>query len=398
MASSVDPRFGVALREFRERRGLSFRSLGQLAHRSKSHLQELEAGVKAPTLDTARHLDRILGAGGVLARLVDAPIDHAAEAGELRARVAASDVSGEVLDRIEQGVDDLASSYPTLAPVDLLPLVRWHLAVVRRLLDGRVTLAQQRRLLVAGAWLAVLRATVHIDLRQRVAAAAHLRAARDLAEHAEHGEIQAWCLETRAWDVLTQGDYRRALDLSNQAQRVAPKGSSARIQATAQEARAWARMGEVGATRRVLDRVERLTANLPVPERAEHHYRYDPAKAAAYTATTLAWAGDPGAEQVARAVLADLDPHGTGGARPRRSASARLDLGLALVAAGQPDEAVALGVQAVASGRVVPSNWWRAAELLTKVEQSGAPEAATLRDLCVEYAPGRRLPADSKPG
>lgn len=308
MASSVDPRFGVALREFRERRGLSFRSLGQLAHRSKSHLQELEAGIKAPTLDTARHLDRILGAGGVLARLVDAPIDHAAEAGELRARVAASDVSGEVLDRIEQGVDDLASSYPTLAPADLLPLVRRHLAVVRRLLDGRVTLAQQRRLLVAGAWLAVLRATVHIDLRQRVAAAAHLRAARDLAEHAEHGEIQAWRLETQAWDVLTQGDYRRALDLSNQAQRVAPKGSSAHIQATAQEARAWARMGEVGATRRVLDRVERLTANLPVPERAEHHYRYDPAKAAAYTATTLAWAGDPGAEQVARAVLADVDP------------------------------------------------------------------------------------------
>jgi hypothetical protein len=157
-------------------------------------------------------------------------------------------------------------------------------------------------------------------------------------------------------------------------------------------------MGDVGATRRALDRIERLTANLPVPERAEHHYRYDPAKAAAYTATTLAWAGDPGAEQVARAVLADLDPDGDGGARPRRSASARLDLGLALVAAGQPDEAVVLGTQAVASGRVVPSNWWRAAELLAKVEQTGVPEAATLRDLCTEYAPGRRPPADSTAG
>ena len=398
MASSVDPRFGVALREFRERRGLSLRSLGQLAHRSKSHLHELEAGLKAPTVDTARHLDRILDAGGVLARLVDAPIDHAAEAGELRARVAASDVSNDMLERIEQGVDDLASSYPTMAPADLLPLVRRHLSYVVRLLDGRVTLAQQRRLLVAGGWLAVLRATVHIDLRQRNAAAAHLRAARDLAEHAEHAEIQAWCLETRAWDVLTQGDYRSALDLSQQAQRVAPQGSSARIQATAQEARAWARIGDVAATRRTLDRVERSAANLPVPERAEHHYRYDPAKAAAYTATTLAWAGDPGAEQVARAVLADLDPYGDGGARPRRSASARLDLGLALVAAGQPDEAVALGAQAVASGRVVPSNWWRAAELLAKVEDLGVPEAAMFREVCVEYAPSRRSTADSTPG
>ncbi|SCF33518.1 Helix-turn-helix domain-containing protein [Micromonospora purpureochromogenes] len=398
MASFVDPRFGVALREFRERRGLSLRSLGQLAHRSKSHLHELETGLKAPTVDTARHLDRILDAGGVLARLIDAPIDHAAEAGELRARVVASDVSKDVLGRIEQGVDDLASAYPTMAPADLLPLVRRHLAYVGRLLDGRVTLAQQRRLLVAGGWLAVLRATVHIDLRQRSAAAAHLRAGHDLAEHAEHAEIRAWCLETRAWDVLTQGDYRAALDLSRQAQRVAPKGSSAYIQATAQEARAWARMGDVGATRRALDRVERLAANLPVPERAEHHYRYDPAKAAAYTATTLSWAGDPGAEQVARAVLADLDPDGDGGARPRRSASARLDLGLALVAAGQSDEAVALGAKAVASGRVVPSNWWRATELLAKVEQAGVPEAATLRDLCIEFAPGRRPSADSTSG
>ncbi|MCN0154618.1 helix-turn-helix domain-containing protein [Salinispora arenicola] len=398
MASSVDPRFGVALRHFRERRGLSLRSLGQLAHRSKSHLHELEAGLKASMVDTARHLDRVLGAGGVLARLVDAPVDHVAEAGELRARVAASDVSGDVLERIEQGTDDLASSYPTLTPVDLLPLVRRHLAYVGRLLDGRVTLAQRRRLLVAGGWLAVLRATVHIDLRQRTAAAAHVRAARDFAEHAEHAEIQAWCLETRAWAGLTQGDYRAALDLSEQAQRVAPRGSSARIQATAQEARVWARLGDVGATRRALDRVERLTANLPVPERAEHHYRYDPAKAAAYTATTLAWAGDPGAEQVARAVLGDLDPHGDGGARPRRSASARLDLGLALVAAGQPDEAVALGAQAVASGRVVPSNWWRAVELLTKVEQTGVPEAAMLRDLCTEYTPGQRPPADRTTG
>ncbi|SDY03973.1 Helix-turn-helix domain-containing protein [Micromonospora pattaloongensis] len=398
MASSVDPRFGIALRDLREQCGLSLRSLGQLAHRSKSHLHELETGLKAPTVDTARHLDQILKARGELARLVDAPIDHAAEAAELRARVAASDVSRDVLDRIEQGVDDLASCYPTMAPADLLPLVRRHLAYVGRLLNGRVTLAQRRRLLVAGGWLAVLRATVHVDLRQRNAAAAHLRAARDLAEHADHAEIQAWCLETRAWDVLTQGDYRTALDLSHQAQRVAPKGSSAYIQATAQEARAWARMGDVGATRRALDRVERLTANLPVPERAEHHYRYDPAKAAAYAATTLAWAGDPCAEQVARAVLADLDPDGDGGARPRRSASARLDLGLALVAAGQPDEAVALGAQAVASGRVVPSNWWRAAELLAKVEQAGVPEAATLRDLCTEYAPGRRPAADSTAG
>ncbi|MEW2430821.1 helix-turn-helix transcriptional regulator [Micromonospora sp. NPDC047644] len=387
MTSHVDRRFGAMLRQLREETGLSLWALAQLTHRGKSHLHELEIGSKAPTADTAQHLDQVLNAGGALARLVTAPIDHEAEADDLLQRIAASDVSNHTLTRIEQGVDDLASLYPTTAPTDLLPMVRQHLAHVGRLLAGRATVAQQRRLVVAGGWLAVLRATVHIDLQQPGAASAHLTAASGLADHADHPEILGWCLETRAWEVLTTGDYRGALRLAQQAQEVAPIGSSAHIQATAQEARAWARMGDVRKTRQTLDRVERLTSNLPAPERAEHHYRYDPSKAQAYMATTLAWAGDPGAERVARQVLAHLDPRGDGGERPRRSASARLDLGLALASSGRPDEAAAFAAEAVASGRVVPSNWWRAREVWRRVEQSGAPEAADLRDVLQQFKP-----------
>ncbi|WBB77750.1 helix-turn-helix domain-containing protein [Micromonospora sp. WMMD882] len=383
----VDPRFGVRLRALRADRGLSLRALAQLTHRGKSHLHELETGEKAPTVETARHLDRVLDAGGSLVELVAAPVDHHAEADDLLARVRASDVSAETLARIEAAVDDLASAYPTTPPAELLPRVRRHLAYVVRLLDGRVTLAQRRRLVVAGAWLTVLRATVHVDLDQRGPADAHLKAARDLAGHAEHPEIQGWCLETRAWDVLTQGDYRRALELSQQAQRVAPRGSSAHLQATAQEARAWARMGEVRQTRLTLERLDQLVSNLPVPERAEHHYRYDPTKARAYAATTLAWAGDPAAEQVARAVLTELDPRGDGGERPRRSASARLDLALALLAADRPDEAGAVATRAITSGRVVPSNWWRAREVLRRVEPTGVAEAVVLREAYETYRP-----------
>ena len=385
--SHVDPRFGAQLRLLRASRGLSLRALGQLAHRGKSHLHDLETAAKAPTPETARHLDEVLQAGGALVRLVGQPVDHDAEADELPARVRASDVSAETLARIEAGVDDLASAYATTRPVDLLPMVRRHLAYVGRLLDGRGTLAQRRRLIVAGGWLTVLRATVHIDLEQRSTAGVHLAAAAKLAEHGEHAEIQAWCLETRAWDRLTSGDHRQAIELAQQAQRVAPGESSAHIQATAQEARVWARVGDVRRTRDALDRLERVTANLSVPERAEHHYRYDPTKALAYTATTLSWAGDPAAEQVARIVLAELDPRGDGGDRPRRSASARLDLALALVAADQPDEASVVAAEAIRSGRVVPSNWWRAREVLRRVEQTGAKDASALREVYESHRP-----------
>ena len=77
-------------------------------------------------------------------------------------------------------------------------------------------------------------------------------------------------------------------------------------------------------------------------------------------ATTLSWLGDPVGEHVARQVLARLESSVDGPPRPRRAASARIDLSLALLAAGKPDEAGDVALQAVTSGRLVPSNYWRA--------------------------------------
>ena len=386
----VDPRFPAELQRLRQASGLSLRGLSALSYRSKSHLQELESGKKQPSPEIAEQLDRLLRGGGQLAALVAPPSQPASvadesDALELAQRVAASDVSAETLDRIESAVDNMASAYATTLPAALLPMTRRYQAYVSRLLDARATLDQHRRLVVAGGWLSLLRATLHIDLRHRTAADAHLAAAADLAEHAEHNEIQAWCLETRAWDVLTTGDYSAALALSRQAQAVAPKGSSAHIQSTAQEARAWARMKDQRETRRVLDRVEALVSPLPTPDRPEHHYQYDPAKASAYIATTLAWAGDPAAEEYARTVVNEMAA--AGASRPRRYASARMDLGLALLTSGKPDEASAVATAAITSGRVVPSNWWRATELLAAVEKTGISEAADLRDAYETYRP-----------
>ncbi|WP_326561915.1 helix-turn-helix domain-containing protein [Micromonospora sp. NBC_01796] len=379
--------FGESLRRHRLAHNLSLRGLGNLAHRSKSHLQELESGRKQPSIDTARHLDDLLGAGGRLVTLASTSAPEAVrgedEALELASLLDASDVAPELVNRFEFAVDELASSYPTTAPMDLLPVVRDNLAQLGTALRKRTTLDQQRRLLVAAGWLALLRATLHIDLRHQRAADAHLTTAEQLAKHVGHAEIRAWSLETRAWDVLTAGDYRRALDLAEQARAMAPRGSSAHIQATAQTGRAWARMGNRRQTRRVLDEVERLVSPLQTPDRPEHHYQYDPAKALSYTATTLAWSGDPAAEEYARTIVADLDVAG----RPRRAASARLDLGLALLAAGRPDEASMVTTEAITSGRVVPSNWWRATEVLSAVESSGIREANDLRDAYETHRP-----------
>lgn len=335
-----------------------------------------------------RVMPAALDGGLVTSTALPSAIDEdGLDAVELANRVMATDVSEETLERLEAAVDGLAMAYATTPPEHLVPRAQRQLQYVARLLEGRTTLGQHRRLLVAGGWLALLAATLRIDLRHRVAAGAYLGTARQMAEHAEHAEIQAWILETRAWEVLTLGDYRRAVDLSQQAQAIAPRGSSAHIQATAQEGRAWARMGKASETRDALLRVEQLVSPLARPERPEHHYQYDPAKALSYTATTLAWVGDPGAEEYARAVIAELESAPDGVVRPRRTATARLDLGVALLAADKPDEAAAAATAAITSGRVVPSTWWRAAEILAGVERAGIAEARALRDAFETYRP-----------
>lgn len=383
--------FAEELRRLRTQRGLSYRGLAVLAHCSKSQIQDLETGRRRPTAAIARGLDEAFGTHGRLAGMLGPTRsglpdedESGIEAIELSRRVTASDVSNETLDSLERAADRMAMAYATTPPAELLPRVGRHLDYVSSLVDARKTLVQQRRLVIVGGWLSLLRATLHIDLRQSAAADAYLLTAAEMAGQAGHREIAAWVLETRAWDVLTAGDFRQALQLSQRAQAIAPRGSSALVQATAQEGRAWARLGDRTRTSKMLGRVEQLTGNRPAPEHPEHHYQYDPAKARSYTATTLAWSGDPAAEIVAREVITEL---AADGARPRRMASAQLDLSLALLAADKPDEAASAASQAFRSGRIVPSNWWRAREVMAGVLLSGVPEAGELRDEYETFRP-----------
>jgi transcriptional regulator with XRE-family HTH domain len=382
--------FAEELRRLRAQRGLSVRELAALAHCGKSHVHDLETARRRPTPAIARALDDALAAHGRLAAMLAPAVPSAGlaeiDSTELARRVSASDVSNATLDQLERAADKMAMAYATTPPADLLPGVHRFLAYVTSLVDARKTLAQQRRLLVVGGWFALLRATLHIDLRQSAAADAYLMTASQLADQAEHPEIAAWCLETKAWEVLTSGDFHRALELSRHAQAIAPQGGSALVQATAQEGRAWARIGDQAQTRAALDRVQRLSDARRTPEHPEHHYQYDPAKARSYAATTLAWSGDPAAEAVAREVISELEADG---ARPRRAASARLDLGLALLTADKPDEAAATASRAITSGRIVASNWWRVREVVAGVQRSGVREALDLRDEYETFRPDR---------
>ncbi|MGB6161198.1 MAG: XRE family transcriptional regulator [Pseudonocardiaceae bacterium] len=302
------------------------------------------------------------------------------EALELARRVAASDVSTETLRRLEDMVDELAVKYSVTPPRELLDPVRRHVSYCLRLLDARKTLDEHRRLLIVGAWLSLIAATLYVDLERRAAANSWLATAASLAQQAGQSEIYAWRYETEAWQVLIDGDYHQAVELSQAAQRLAPHGSSAAIQATAQECRAWARLGKAKETYNALNRVERFVSHIAKSEKPEHHYHYDPDKAEAYVATTLAWLGDVASEHHARHVVVRLTQDAEAGRWPRRLASANIDLVLALLLTDRLDEACAVTQAAMLSGRLVASNHWRALEVVRTVETRALPEACDLRE------------------
>ena len=146
--------------------------------------------------------------------MAEAVDDDEIEALEPANRVAASDVGAETVGRLESAVDDLATGYTSTLPAELLARTRRYLSYGTRLLGPgvRKTLAEHRQLVVVSAWLSLLAATLHIDLKQRKAAEARPETAVSLARHAGHREIGAWVYETRAWEVLTEGDYPRSAD------------------------------------------------------------------------------------------------------------------------------------------------------------------------------------------
>lgn len=384
--------FAAELARQRANAGLSLANVADQAHINRGYLWHVEHGRRWPTETVARALDAALDADGALLAIWGAAdrVPHArttntdgqpTELLELAARAQASDVSLTTLDLLDTSVDTLAQSYTRLRPAELLLSVRTSARQISRLLDGRATLDQRRRLLVTAGWLALLAATLHVDLGQRGAATLARNVAGSLGRETKYDELGAWAVEIDTWTALVDQDWPQAAKLASAGEALAPAGSSAAVQLAAQSARAAARLGDGpevrAALRRCVAALDRQSQDRP----HDHHFYFDGSKLDLYVGTTLAWLGDPAAETYARHVAAQYE---TGG-QIRRLVTARLDLGLVLARLSRPDEAAALGVLILESNDLVPSNAWRADELIAAVSRHpGVPEVEALRELVAQ--------------
>lgn len=140
-------------------------------------------------------------------------------------------------------------------------------AWLRRVADfqgQRLTLSQHREILTQAGWIALLIACVEYDSGDRQAAETTRQAAMGLGTEADHGEIRAWAHEIRAWIDLTTGNYHGVVAAARAGIEAAP-GHSVAIQLAAQEAKAWARIGDRRATEVALDRGRKLLEAMPYP-------------------------------------------------------------------------------------------------------------------------------------
>ncbi|WP_231642258.1 hypothetical protein [Nocardia sp. NRRL S-836] len=116
------------------------------------------------------------------------------------------------------------------------------------------------------------------------------------------------------------------------------------VQLIAQEAKAWARMGEQDEMERPLDRGRSLLDSMPYPDNIENHFVVDPDKFDFYAMDCYRHIGnDRLASGLAEEIIrSGIDSRGFERA-PMRIAEARVTLGVAAARGGDLDGAIAFG-------------------------------------------------------
>ncbi|MEO3852477.1 XRE family transcriptional regulator [Streptomyces sp. B8F3] len=295
---------------------------------------------------------------------------------EIVSRLGKSDVDNATLDALRITADRLSSEYPYMPSEQLLVEGRQWLRRVVELHKKSLTLAQHREVLALSGWLALLVGCVEYDTGNRHAAEATRGAALSLANEADNAEVAGWAHEMRAWFALTTGDYRGVVAAAQAGAEAAPHHGVA-VQLAAQEAKAWARLGDRRQVEVALDKGRRMLEGMPHPENLDNHFVVDPSKFDFYSMDCYRLVGEDKlartlAEEVLRAGT-DFDGHERS---PMRNAEARVTLGVTAAREGDLEQALVMGERALEGDRKsVPSLIMTSRELAAEMRRRYSKEA-----------------------
>ena len=270
---------------------------------------------------------------------------------DLLARLRRSSVDDATLAALRVTADRLCSDYPHIPAHQLLVESRGWLTRVGDLMEGHLTLQQHRELLSIGGLLALLVGCLEMDTGAAARAEATRRSALTLGTEADDLSVIGWSYEMSAWFGLTKGDYSSVLAAA-EAGVAAAGGRSVSVQLHAQEAKAWARIGDRSKVEVALDRGRRLLEELPPPSDTSHHFVVDPEKYDFYAMDTARLVGqDRMADGLADEVIAGATDWSGRVIAPMRVSEALVTKGVIAARSGDLEGAVTYGRQALEGNR-----------------------------------------------
>ncbi|MGH3904370.1 MAG: hypothetical protein ACRDTE_09295, partial [Pseudonocardiaceae bacterium] len=236
------------------------------------------------------------------------------------------------------------------------------------LIDGQHTLRQGRDLYRCAGWLSIVLAWLSHDLGDAVAADAYCLDAWEHGWQAEDDAICAWAMDAQASIAMYNHRPAVARDAALKGLSRASEGSAAATRVSAQLARAYARLGTydqftdaLQATRTRLDQLDTHGSDL---------FSADTGRTASYAASSYIWLGQPKqAVPYAKEAIVFYRNASPEDRSPTREAIARLDLALAYVELGTPDEAAHEVHTALNSERVTGSVLSRLGDLAHTMNQ-----------------------------
>jgi transcriptional regulator with XRE-family HTH domain len=210
------PLFGETLRDFRKKRGLSLRGLESCAATSRSHLSDIERGLRLPSAALAKHLDQVLEANGELAAIalqtpkeadmrrrdilaaltaVTTGVAIAAPLASLEATrqaMAAAVESPSDADEWQAILGEYSRTYEHAEKAHLVQTLSADLAVLQRIIDANNNEHVQRELCRSAAQLCTIMALALGGSSQAYLARRWWRTANRAADRSGDAEVVAW--------------------------------------------------------------------------------------------------------------------------------------------------------------------------------------------------------------
>ncbi len=275
----------------------------------------------------------------------------AVEAMEFTRRAEASQLGPRTLEHLDSVVSDMAAIFPRTPPGELFLKARWYRHQVEELLAERHTLREGRELYRHAGSLSVILAWLSNDLGDPVTAEAHCLDAWEHGWQAEDHEICAWAMDAKATTFKYGNRPSTSKDAAECGLKQAPQSGPAAVRVGAQLVRAYAKLGRADQVQDVLKDTQTRFDQLD--HQGSGLFSVDAGRLAGYAASSYMSLGQPHrAMPYAQEALAFYRGVDLSDRSPTREAIARLDLALAHVALGQPDDAAEQIAQALSSERI----------------------------------------------